>query len=341
MEPLHTAGLLTDLLRQVSRSFYLTVRILPGQIRPQIGLAYLLARTTDTIADTDLVPLPERLAALASLRQAILSEGSAPIQFPRLAAEQADPAEKTLLERVNDSLALLQATSAPDRQRIREVLEVIVSGQELDLRRFADGSAQRIIPLRSLDELDDYTWRVAGVVGEFWTRMCAAHLFRPGEINEPRLLADGKRFGQGLQLVNILRDLPRDLRQGRCYLPEPLLQAAGLKPSDLLDPSRMEQLRPGFVELLQRAREHLSAGWSYTRQIPRHQRRLRLACAWPILIGQATLQRLQSANILDAGQRVKVPRREVRQLLLRSILLLPFAEAWENQQGIPPYCSPR
>src|SRR5262245_58143271 len=56
--------LLTDLLRSVSRSFYTTLRILPPQIRPQISLAYLLARTTDTIADTGLVPVAERLGAL-------------------------------------------------------------------------------------------------------------------------------------------------------------------------------------------------------------------------------------------------------------------------------------
>ena len=48
-----TQELLTDLLKGVSRSFYLTLRVLPGRIRPQIGLAYLLARATDTLADTE------------------------------------------------------------------------------------------------------------------------------------------------------------------------------------------------------------------------------------------------------------------------------------------------
>src|SRR6266446_1521302 len=64
-----TPELLTTLLREVSRSFYLTMRVLPGAIRPQIGLAYLLARTADTIADTELVPLTQRLDALRSLRE--------------------------------------------------------------------------------------------------------------------------------------------------------------------------------------------------------------------------------------------------------------------------------
>ena len=62
------------LLRDVSRSFYRTLQVLPGRIGPQIGLTYLLARTTDTIADTELVPLEQRLTALDTLRARILGE---------------------------------------------------------------------------------------------------------------------------------------------------------------------------------------------------------------------------------------------------------------------------
>ena len=67
------AGTLNDLLKATSRSFYLTLRVLPAAVRPQIGLAYLLARTTDTIADTELVPLEQRLDALKRLRERILA----------------------------------------------------------------------------------------------------------------------------------------------------------------------------------------------------------------------------------------------------------------------------
>src|SRR6186713_850283 len=64
--------LLTSLLKEVSRSFYLTMRILPSAIRSQISLAYLLARTTDTIADTEIIPVERRLEALERLRARIL-----------------------------------------------------------------------------------------------------------------------------------------------------------------------------------------------------------------------------------------------------------------------------
>src|SRR5436190_24075837 len=75
---------LTDLLKQTSRSFYLTLRVLPRAIRPQIGLAYLLARTTDTIADTEIVPVTQRLEALQKLRERILGMSSGTLNFGEL-----------------------------------------------------------------------------------------------------------------------------------------------------------------------------------------------------------------------------------------------------------------
>ena len=192
------ADALTNLLKETSRSFYLTLRVLPVSVRPQIGLAYLLARTTDTIADTGLVPLEQRLAALQALRERILGKPGAPLDFGELARQQDWPAERVLLERCEDSLAMLEQLEAADRQRVRDVLELIVSGQELDLRRFAGASAEKIITLKNDAELDDYTWRVAGCVGEFWTRMCRAHVFPKAVVDETFLLTNGVRFGKGL-----------------------------------------------------------------------------------------------------------------------------------------------
>lgn len=172
-----SGDLLTSLLKDVSRSFYLTLRVLPGTIRAPIGLAYLLARATDTIADTQLVPVEQRLGALAALRERILGLSSKPVEFGALAQQQGSPAERRLLERIEEALTVLGTLSDADRQRVREVLTTITSGQELDLRRFAGASAEQVVALRAPEELEDYTYRVAGCVGEFWTKMCRAHLF--------------------------------------------------------------------------------------------------------------------------------------------------------------------
>ncbi len=256
--------LLGRLLKDVSRSFYLTLRLLPGSIRSQIGLAYLLARTSDTIADTEVIPLPIRLKALESLRNNVLGHNGSPVDFKDICTKQASIAECTLLERANQSIDLLNSMDPADRSRIREVLSTILSGQELDLRRFAGANTQNIVSLNDESELDDYTYRVAGCVGEFWTRMLQAHILGP-EFQKADFVENGIRFGKGLQLVNILRDIPADLRQGRCYIPATELSPLNLNPAELLKPESDSKFRPIYDRYLDQAQAHLTAGWKYTR----------------------------------------------------------------------------
>ena len=321
------------LLREVSRSFYLTMRALPAAVRPQIGLAYLLARTTDTIADTGLVSTGSRLDALQRLRERILGKSTAPLNFGSLAQNQSLPAERILLERCEETLGLLGRAGADDVQRIRSVLDVIISGQELDLRRFGQATVNQITALADDAGLDDYTFRVAGCVGRFWTDMCLAHLFDAGAEEAAFLREAGVRFGKGLQLVNILRDLPSDLRKGRCYIPAGRLNESGLTPGDLLSPERMPAFRPLYAGYLDLADSHLTAGWEYTNALPRRQWRLRLACAWPILIGAATLRLLRVENVLDGSRRVKISRAESRRWIVRSIAFYPWPGRWRRLYG--------
>ena len=333
---------LNDLLKATSRSFYLTLRVLPARVRPQIGLAYLLARTTDTIADTELVPPAQRLDALQKLRERILGQSSAPLNFGELAKHQGSPAEKILLEKTEAGLALLQTLSPEDLKLVRDVLTTITGGQELDLRRFghvtntgASATGQQITALETAAELDDYTYRVAGCVGEFWTKICHAHLFPGAKLDEKQFITDGIRFGKGLQLVNILRDLPADLKNGRCYLPLQRLDEAKLLPEVLLSPANKQKFLPLFHEYLDKAEAHLAAGWRYTNTLPFGQFRVRLACAWPILIGVRTIEKLRTADVIGLRQRVKVSRGEVRAIIFRSLVRSPFAPAWRQLYAPP------
>ena len=321
---------LKGLLKNVSRSFYLTLRVLPGEIRAQIGLAYLLARATDTIADTKIIPIAQRLEALQSLRERILGTTSTPLDFTAWAEHQASPAERKLLEHCEEALILLRHFTTPDQRRIRKVIDIITSGQELDLKRFAGATANQIKALQSDEQLDDYTYRVAGCVGEFWTEMCRAHLFPERLLDEPVLLQNAVRFGKGLQLVNILRDLPFDLRQGRCYLPIQRLSADHLVPSDLLNPENERRCRIVYDHYLEVASVHLAAGWDYTEAWPRSGFRLRIACALPLLIGIQTIKKLRTQNILNHQVRIKVNRREVRKLIVRLLVYYPFPSAWDK-----------
>jgi len=329
----NSSRLLGRLLRDVSRSFYLTLRFLPHAVRDQIGLAYLLARATDTLADTEALPPADRLKALDDVRRRVLGQSVQPLNFAnfvKFRSGGASAAELVLLSRFEEAVSYLASFAPADQEAIRSVVIKISSGQELDLQRFAGAGSQRIIALQLEEELDDYTYRVAGCVGEFWTRVCLDHLFPDTRCDELRLLAEAVRFGKGLQLVNILRDLPTDLKAGRCYIPSRALAKLGLTPCDLLNSSSEARFRQVFERYLSQAAEHLSAGWRYTNSLPFGQVRLRLACAWPLLIGAATLKKLKSGKILNATQRIKVSRREVRFLVLQSVVWYPWPRRWRQ-----------
>jgi farnesyl-diphosphate farnesyltransferase len=300
------------LLASVSRSFYLTIKALPRDVRAPIGLAYLLARAADTIADSPQAPAACRLHHLDALREMIRS-GADKAGLARLEKEitPPDPSERALIGRLGECLAWLASMPEDDRADIVWVLEKITRGQELDLRRF--GGEDGVCELQSAADLDEYTYLVAGCVGEFWTRLCFRRLRHYAALDETRMRLLGVNFGKGLQLVNILRDLPSDLRAGRCYLPlaEAGLHAKQIRRTPLL-------ARPIFESWLARAVKHLDDAYHYIRAI--NGWRLRYACILPWILGMRTLILLRKTPPLETSVRVKVSRAEVRVLLCKALL---------------------
>src|SRR2546426_720710 len=129
-------ALLGALLRQVSRSFYLSLAILPRPLREPIGLAYLLARAADTVADTRLIKCEGRLGHLETLRRACAGEAVDVGTLARACASQQAPAERVLLERVGEALDRVEALAPADRHEVRAVLATLTSGMIFNLTRF-------------------------------------------------------------------------------------------------------------------------------------------------------------------------------------------------------------
>jgi farnesyl-diphosphate farnesyltransferase len=328
--------LVGDLLRRVSRSFYLSLAILPRPLREPIGLAYLLARASDTVADTRLLPRAERLRNLTNLSAAYAgAPGADPAALARACAPlQAHAAERELLERVGEALTRVAQLPPEDRTAVRAVLATIIEGQRFDLERFPGEDAAGLAALDTLAELDRYTYLVAGCVGEFWTRLHIAHRPRLAGWEVGAMSACGVRFGKALQLTNVLRDVPADLRQGRCYLPGRELAALGLTPADLLTPAKASGARRLLDRLLRDALEHYDAAWRYTLAIPRAEWRMRLACAWPLLIGLGTLAAItRHPNPLAADRPIKISRTAVRAILARSSLTVWSDAALRREAG--------
>ncbi len=320
----HEKELGGKLLSSVSRSFYLTLKALPRELREPISLAYLLARTADTLADTAEVPAPVRLDCLdqfAALVQASDRDEAAENSLAQELAQrfrplQSDPAEATLMERFRDAIAWLHTMSGSQLAAIREVLKTIIHGQQLDIRRFpADGGLQS---LGTAAELDEYTYLVAGCVGEFWTKLCFTdlpHAFAPG-VTLDQASAWGMSFGKGLQLVNILRDLGKDARLGRCYLPAEEWRPLGVSLAQIQ--ANPAVLRPVWEAWLPRCQAYLNEGLLYVQNL-RHAK-LRYATALPLLLAVKTLARLRSATDTALLQGVKVSRMDVAKVLLDTTL---------------------
>jgi len=320
--------LLGDLLRRVSRSFALSLTILPRPLREPIGLAYLLARAADTVADTRLIPRDARLVHLQALRRACAGEAADVAAVTRACAPpQAHATERELLARVGEALARLEALPTADRAEVRAVLATLTSGMVFDLTRFPGEGAAGLTALDTLEELDRYTYLVAGCVGPFWTALHVAHLPRLSRWDVREKSEQGIRFGKALQLTNVLRDVPSDLRHGRCYVPADELARLGLGPKDLLDRDASVRALPLYRRLLGTTLAHYDVAWRYTLAIPRLEWRMRLACAWPLLIGLATVAELAAhPNPLAAAAPVKIARGAVRALLARSALTV-----WSNR----------
>lgn len=268
------------LLKRVARSFQLSLRILPASLRPGLSLAYMLARASDTIADASSAPDFQRLALLRGLPDLF------PEKSPELGLQGSERELLLLLPRLLEALKTL-----PDRDEIRDQWRVILKGQIFDVERFAVGDSSEPAASLTPEELEKYTYLVAGSVGEFWTRLCFKHV--PSYSAKPlgEMLPLARRFGQALQLINILRDRRSDADAGRIYIPD----------------ERFYVEMQHVAELLQSAAE-------YTAAI--QPRALRAACALPLDLANQTLA-LVAQHPLGTG--VKVPRHKVWIAFLKAL----------------------
>jgi len=308
----------------VPRLFYTTLTVVPADVRDQVSLAYLFARAADTIADTELIDRPRRLDYLGQLKAQFVSDQVSLGQIREIQQAvgtiQQDSAERQLLERLDECFGVLQEFSPEDRRRVRQLMTTLVRGMEMDLTVFPGSSAADLTALKTLEALDGYTYYVAGCVGEFWTDLMCAYRRGLRGWNVRSMAEVGVRFGKGLQLTNVVKDIAHDLQRGRSYVREPSLAEHGLKPRDLLDARSLPRFRPVLNQLIRMAVDHLDQGWLYTMAIPRYETRLRLSCMWPILSAGESLRLVRlSADVLNPSVKIKISRARVYGMMALTI----------------------
>ncbi|MCH1420653.1 MAG: squalene/phytoene synthase family protein [Akkermansiaceae bacterium] len=278
----------------MSRSFYLSLRFLPKEFRAPTSVGYLLARASDTIADAGQLGIRERRDLLARFVE-FVTEGKI-FQMPEV--DGLPKGEKVLMSRLGDCVAALENLPNWQQVSVRKVVGIITEGQCWDLDRFA---GEGVVSLDSDDELRRYTYQVAGCVGEFWTEIGIGGRGRFARASDDEMMRWGQAYGRSLQLINILRDVPEDQKNGRCYLP---------------GAETREQLLRERHRWIKEAHKGLDQAERYARSL--NGKRMRFGTVLPAMIGRKTLSRLEVASWDDWQARVKITRKEVYVLMAKA-----------------------
>ncbi|MFN8179979.1 MAG: phytoene/squalene synthase family protein [bacterium] len=297
-----------DLLPRVSRTFALNIRILPGELRPAVTVAYLLFRYADTIEDAPCLAPEHRTELFEAFLDRL--DGGRPLVLPHLPSvhlrEAVPAAEGDLLARGEQIFAVFE--SLPDR--VREIIASHVAETARGMERVCREHTRRgLLALETWKDLEEYCYYVAGTIGIMLTRLFAAHSRHIDAATGRRLTALGTSFGRGLQLTNILKGMASDRREGRVYLPAEALRRHGTSPEALLAPDHRTALLAVVDEVLPRALQDLEDALRYTILLPRREPRLRLFCLWPLFTAVRTLAVVARGKGLDdAGKSARVTR---------------------------------
>lgn len=300
-------------LPRVSRSFALSIAALGRPLEACAGIGYLLCRVVDSIEDDERIE--------GEVKQALFREFAAALGDPLGRGPALERALRAHLRPCDadggtapDDAALchdaarLFAHYARLPEGALEDLAPPILEMALGMARFQRLRGGGPLVLETWAELADYCHVVAGTVGELLTRLFLRYTAGIDAERCARLRADAEAFGQGLQLVNMAKDLARDAREGRVFVPReawPEVSAARL-----VDPAHRSAARGAHRALRERAAGYLEGALRYTSALPAGSPARRF-CVLPLLLARATLRRLEEADdALLSGEAIKVSRGE-------------------------------
>lgn len=296
-----------EALRRVSRTFALTIPQLPEGLREAVANAYLLCRVADTIEDDPGLDSAAKAGFMNEFIGLVNGTGGAEDFARRLASALSpamSPAEHDLIRHTPTVLAITNRLPAPVGEAVARCVGIMGRGmREFQREVSLDG-------LATLQDLHRYCYYVAGSVGEMLTELFC--LYRPA-LHEQRdsMMQLAVRFGQGLQMTNILKDVWEDRASNVCWLPRPAFSqlpgglGAAIRRGDPL------ALFPGIALLVGVAHDHLRAALRYTTMIPSEEIGIRRFCLWAIGMAVLTLRRIHRHPGYASARQVRISRRAV------------------------------
>jgi farnesyl-diphosphate farnesyltransferase len=315
-----------SILPGVSRTFALTIPVLPEKLASVVTNAYLLCRLADTIEDD--VGLDNAQKSHFHQRFVSVVKGLEPAEpfaadLLPLLSSRVLPDERELVANAANVIRVTHSFSEPERAALTRCVDIMCSGMpEFQRNKSLNG-------LENLDEMAAYCYFVAGVVGEMLTELFCLHC---PELEKERdqMMRLAVSFGQGLQMTNILKDIWDDRQVNACWLPRSVFRngAAGDASEGEFQLERLEELhrsatfRRGLSELVGVAHAHLRDALEYTCIIPKREVGIRRFCLWAIGLAVLTLRKIHRNPEFTSGAEVKVSRRTVKATVVTTNLTL-------------------
>ena len=308
-----------EILPPVSRTFALSIRVLPGTLGRAVRTAYLLCRIADTIEDEPRMTAADKAVLFDELRRCFDDPDAAEALPERLGLLTGD--ETHVLLARNSHLVFVSYRDLPDttRAHVRRWVSEMIVGMKKFVLLYPNG-----IRIQSLEEYKEYCYYVAGTVGYLVTDLWHEHVPSIGARLHGMLREKSRAFAEALQTVNILKDVTRDAeKENSIYIPEELLRLHGSSHATILAPDRVRQTREAMAAMVQLAWKDLDGARSYLLLIPRRAVSIRLSCVLPLLFACATLRDLTLAQqALVRREVVKISRAEVKSLTLIGFLVI-------------------
>jgi farnesyl-diphosphate farnesyltransferase len=303
------------ILPRVSRTFALSIRILPGTLGDAVRDAYLLCRIADTIEDAPGLAPAQKAALLDALGLAFDDPSAVATLTTGVSGITGEAAHVELARNADLVFCAYGDLPPATRDRVRHWVREMIAGMRKFVLAYPDG-----IRIQSIDEYREYCYYVAGTVGYLLTDLWHQHSSHIGASRYAALRQRCRAFAEALQTVNILKDVGADARhENSIYIPEQLLKKHGSAHDDILAGRRSDAAFQTLVELAWRDLDEATA---YLLTLPRRAIAIRLFCALPLLFAYATLR-----DITRAPQKTaKISRAEVK-----SIAALTLVGVWSNR----------
>jgi len=302
------------LLQNVSRTFALTIPVLPAGLREPVSNGYLLCRIIDTIEDDPALNLQQKRKFSSQFTRVVTGEESAEKfagELAKILSDVTTPAEHELIQLTPAVIGITHSFNQQQREALSSCVQIMAEGmlhfQEKDTSSGLDDMA----------EMEHYCYVVAGVVGEMLTKLFCD--YSPAiAINKQEMMALSKRFGQGLQMTNILKDIWDDYDRGACWLPRSIFNNQGFDLKNLTLNQRSLEFEQGLEQLIAIAQNQLSDALQYTVLIPRNETGIRNFCLWALGMAVLTIRKLNKHKNFSDGNQVKITRRSVKMTVLTS-----------------------